>query len=397
MLKTLRNRVVQVALDHQKRQPKTIVFEAYQGSSYACSPRALYEYMQKDPRFDEYCFVWALRHPEKYKFLLDNKNTSIVEFRSFAYYLTYARAEFWIVNGWLPEMLHKKPGQIMLQCWHGTPLKKMRNDIPVDSEALPHNHEEMRKKDEIDTLRYDYFISPSRFATEKFTSAFRLRELGREDIVLETGYPRNDFLHIFTEEDVKNSKRRLGIPEDKKTLLYAPTWRDDQRDENGFTYKLDVDFELLREKLADDYVILFRAHYNVMNGFDFEKYKDFIFNVSEVDDINDLYIISDVLVTDYSSSMFDYANLGRPMVFFMYDLERYQNKLRGFYFDVNELPGDIVQTEDGVIVALNDLTEYQQKYAEKYDAFCKKFTYLDDGHASRRVIDDVFFGGDSNA
>ena len=102
------------------------------------------------------------------------------------------------------------------------------------------------------------------------------------------------------------------------------------------------------------YTVLFRAHYLIANAFDFERFGDFVIDVSQVNDINDLYVISDVLVTDYSSVFFDYANLRRPIIFYMYDLDRYANDIRGFYLGLDELPGPIVQTEDELVVRLND-------------------------------------------
>src|SRR5690606_15469637 len=143
-----------------------------------------------------------------------------------------------------------------------------------------------------------------------------------------------------------------------------------------------TDFDYLRKELSDEWVILFRPHYFIANAFDFRKYKGFIHDVSEVEDINELYLISDVLMTDYSSVFFDYANLKRPMIFYMYDLEHYAKDLRGFYFDLKELPGDIVKSEKEIVGILNDLGGYQNKYRGQYEMFSDKFNYLDDGRAA---------------
>ena len=110
-------------------------------------------------------------------------------------------------------------------------------------------------------------------------------------------------------------------------------------------------------------MILFRAHYFIANSFDFEKYGDFIYDVSKIDDINELYIISDILITDYSSVFFDYANLKRPIIFYMYDLDHYEKELRGFYVDLEELPGDIVKRKD-IVDILNNIKGYKAKYKE---------------------------------
>jgi CDP-glycerol glycerophosphotransferase len=183
------------------------------------------------------------------------------------------------------------------------------------------------------------------------------------------------------------------VPEGKKAILYAPTWRDDQHvSGKGYTLSLPVDFEKLRRELGDDHVILFRAHYFVANEFDFERYAGFVVDVSGVSDINDLYVASDLLVTDYSSVFFDYANLERPIVFYMYDLEAYATELRGFYLDLDELPGPIVQTEDELVAAIRSADTPDPELVERYHRFNERFTYLDDGHASERVIERVIIG-----
>ncbi len=156
----------------------------------------------------------------------------------------------------------------------------------------------------------------------------------------------------------------------------------------GYTYKTEVDFDKLRQALGDEYIILFRAHYLVANSFDFDKYKGFVYNVSKVNDINHLYVISDLLVTDYSSVFFDYGNLKRPEIFYMYDLDAYGSEIRGFYIDLDELPGPIVKTEDELIKAIKN-AKSDRSFDAKYEAFNAKFNYLDDGKAAQRVTDAI--------
>ena len=181
----------------------------------------------------------------------------------------------------------------------------------------------------------------------------------------------------------------------KKIILYAPTYRANQHETGlGYTYKEEVDFDKLRANIGDEYIILFRPHYFVANAFDFEKYAGFVYNVSDVDDVNDLYIISDILITDYSSVFFDYANLKRPIIFYMYDLEHYRDESNGFYFDVEkELPGRIIRTDDSLIEEILRITK-EFKYDEKYKKFNETFNYLDDGKASKRVVEKIIKTGD---
>ena len=371
---------------------KVILFETFGGRNYSCSPKAIYEQMLKMNEFSDYQFVWAFVEPEKHNIKQDDR-TKVVVSKSKEYYKYCAMAKYWIVNSIMPEHVSKKPKQIYVQCWHGTPLKKLRCDIEVTGSVL-NTIEEIRKRNDIDAKRFDYFISPSKFCTEKFISAFNLKNLGKENILIEKGYPRNDFLFNYTEKYVNDLKEKLGIPGGKKVILYAPTFRDNQHESGlGYTYSLNIDFDKLRDKLEKDYVIIFRTHYFVSNSFDFNKYSGFIFNMSNHDDVNDCYVLSDIIITDYSSVFFDFANLKRPMLFYMYDLEEYKEQLRGFYFDIEEtLPGPIVKTQQELEQEILNIDNYMEKYKEKYEAFNKKFNYLDGDNCSKKVIDAIFKG-----
>lgn len=383
---------------------KLIIFESYRGRSYACSPKVIYEEMLKDERFKDYTFVWAFKDPKKYEYMFTQKcphcgigndslkNAIIIKYGSQKYFEYYSKAKYWITNSRLPEHIVKKPDQVYVQCWHGTPLKRLGGDIIAETKSALASKKEIMKEYSLEGDKISYMLSPSKFSSEKFSTAFDLKNLGKENVIIEEGYPRNDFLFNYKKDDIKRIKEELNIPANKKIILYAPTYRDDQHKSGlGYTYKTEVDFDYLKEKLEDDYVILFRAHYFIANSFDFEKYGDFIYDVSKIDDINELYIISDILITDYSSVFFDYANLKRPIIFYMYDLDHYEKELRGFYVDLEELPGDIVKKEKDIVDILNNIKGYKAKYKEKYKKFNQKFNYLDDGKAAKRVINQIFF------
>lgn len=369
---------------------KKIVFESFMGRTYSDSQKAMYKAMLEDEYFKDFKFIWAFKNPEEHM-ELENENTHVIKYGSKEFYKEMAEAKYWITNSRLPDYLIKRAGQVYIQCWHGTPLKRLGFDIEVEGGNALNTIKEIRYKYETDAKRYDYMLSPSRFCTEKLTSAFNLKELNKENIMVELGYPRNDFLFNHTKEYVDNLKESLGIPKDKKVILYAPTWRDNQHTSGvGYTYDLNIDFDRLKEKISDKYVIIFRTHYFVSNSFDFEKYKGFIFNMSNHDDVNDCYVLSDILITDYSSVFFDYANLKRPELFYMYDLEEYQGKLRDFYFGLDELPGPILKTQDELESAILNIDGITKEYSEKYKAFNDKFNYLDSGNCSKKVIDKIF-------
>ena len=364
-----------------------IIFHTFNGKAYSDTTKAIYKYMQEHNEYDDYKYIWAFKDPEKYKYLENNKNTKVVKSNSKEFEECLKKAKYWIFNYRAGDHQYPKKNQVFVQCWHGTPLKKLGYDLKGTHNAM-NSEEEIHKKYKVDAKKFKYIISPSKFASEKFISAWNLEKTNMTNKVLEKGYPRNDFLYNFKEDDVKRIKQELNIPDDKKVILYAPTWRDDQHQAGiGYTYKTEVDFDILQKNLEQEYVLLFRAHYLVANSFEFDKYKGFIYNVSEVDDINELYIISDILVTDYSSVFFDYANLKRPMLFYMYDFEKYKDDLRGFYIDLEELPGKITKTEADLVEAIKETNNFE--YNDKYKKFNEKYNYLDDGQATQRVVEEI--------
>lgn len=378
-----------------KTDDKLICFKSFSGKSYSCSPKAIYEYMLTQDKYKDYKFVWAFREPDKYRFLENNRNTKVIHNKGRAYYKVMASSKYWIHNYRIADHIYPKDDQIYVQCWHGTPLKRLGYDIEKFDNAL-NTIEELRFKYKVDAKKFRYFISPSAFASKKFVSAWNLKAIGKENSIIEQGYPRNDRLFHYSSDDVLNIKSKLGIENtNKKVILYAPTWRDNQHDSSvGYTYKTEIDFDNLQKAVGDDCIILFRAHYLVANCFDFEKYNGFIYNVSKYDEINDLYIVSDALLTDYSSVFFDYANLKKPMIFYMYDFDAYKNEIRDFYIDIDELPGPIITSRDEQqlvqeIRSLRDMDAYNKKYGRKYAEFHNKYNYLDDGNAAKRVIEEI--------
>jgi len=372
-----------------KVDDKTIFFESFGGASASCSPKAIYNYLIENKDYKDYKFIWAFKNPKKDHLIKRNKNLTIVKSKSKDYYKYLSKSKYWIVNSLLDLSVIKKKNQIYVQCWHGTPLKKLRCDITVTGSVL-NTKEEVIKRNNLDVAKIDYFISPSKYSTEKFTSAFNLKNLNKENIIIEKGYPRNDKLINYTQNDINDIREKLNIKTKKKIILYAPTFRDDEHKSGlGYTYKLNIDFDKLKKELGKDYVILFRAHYFIANSFDFNKYKDFVYNVSDYDDINDLYIISDLLITDYSSVFFDYAILKRPILFYMYDYKNYKTKLRDFYLDLKELPGPIIEKQEDLVKDIKQIDKVFNKYKEYYQTFNKKFNPYEDGKSSIRVVKEI--------
>jgi CDP-glycerol glycerophosphotransferase len=406
-------------------QPDLVIFECYAGRGYTCSPRAIYQAMLADERFADFEFVWAFRGtlsralrrqlelPEAGAEFVESPvadaldlervmgeeaiaelaHARLVRYGTRDYYEAHARAKYWVGNYILPTHMIPREGQYYLQTWHGTPLKRLGCDLGAGITNATFEVDEIHARYTNEGNRLSYLISPSPFATEKLSTAFDLNRPEVSGKVLEVGYPRNDFLHEASATDVARIKRRLGVPVDKKVLLYCPTFRDDQHAARvGYVYEAQVDFDRLQAELGEEYLILFRAHYLVASEFDFKRYRGFVIDVSDINDINDLYVVSDLLITDYSSVFFDFTNLGRPIVFYMYDLERYAEDLRGFYLDLVELPGPIVRDETSLIAALKELSAPSSEQRARLREFSERFNPLDDGRAADRTIGRLFLG-----
>jgi CDP-glycerol glycerophosphotransferase len=234
-------------------------------------------------------------------------------------------------------------------------------------------------------------LSPSPYTSQHLTSAFG-RTAERQHLVIEEGYPRNDAIITTLQsprslEIAEALKRRLGVPLNKKVLLYAPTWRDDLYQTGlGYTQDVLLDLELLHRELEADWVILVRTHYYIANRLNIEQWQGFVYDVSRVEDVNELYIMADALLTDYSSVFFDYANTSRPLLFFWPDLEHYASEVRGFYLDPAGLPGPKCHTSKEVASALNSIDDWYTHYGRAYEAFQQQFCAKDDGSATERVI-----------
>ena len=211
-------------VEKEEINPKKVIFEAYMGKKYACSPKALYQAMCRDPQYQDWELIWAFREPEKYREMEQEPHTKVVRYRSGEYYRAYASAKFWVTNSRLPRELQPKEGQEYIQCWHGTPLKRLGYDLDHYAEKNGSLREVQENYLE-ETKRVTHMPSPSEFYSEKIASAFHLKEEGKEQVLLEMGYPRNDDLVKFSDMDCEKARQELRIPKGKKVILYAPGGR----------------------------------------------------------------------------------------------------------------------------------------------------------------------------
>lgn len=347
------------------------VFDAYWASQFSSNEKAMYEYLQENhPNMKS---VWFLKDTS----IPISGNGKKVREKSFAYYWTLARAKFLVQNANFPQEYVKRRGQIEVETLHGTFMKTMGFDEPHFTTATRNVKTRFAERN----LRWDYIVSPSKFMD---FSPFVFRTNAR---VIKSGFPRNDVLVQGNNvQNIERLKLKLGIPAGNEVVLYAPTFRN----QGGFDFQLDIEKYLA--KLGDRQTLVVRLHYFVAKEIDFSQYGDRIINASEYPVIEDLYLVSDVLVTDYSSVMFDYAVLNRPMVFFAYDLEWYLSPLnRGTYLEYEKiLPGPIVKTSDDLIDVLSDIEALKQRYSDNLAVFRDEFvTYGRQGDAAKTVVERI--------
>lgn len=356
-----------------------IVFESGVGKQYADSPRNIYEDIVE--RQLNYKKVWINNSNVRFS----DPNTLKIKRLSPEYYYYLARAGFWINNQNFPSYLKKRKGTTYIQTWHGTPLKKMLFDI----ENIQGRTEGYLERVYDAIKNWDYLISPSPYSSAAFKSAFHYK-----GEILEIGYPRNDiFFKKGIEQISSKVRQKLNLPNDKKVILYAPTFRDNLTEGNNkFKFNLNMDLKALNDQLGDQYILLMRMHVVISKGLELpEDMKEFVYNVSSYPDIQELLLISDILMTDYSSVMFDFANTQKPMLFFTYDLEEYKNDIRGFYMDFEEeAPGPLLFNTDDIINAVKNINRVEKEYKKKYEKFRMKYCPLEDGNATKRLVQRFF-------
>lgn len=347
-----------------------VLFESHMGKQYSDSPKYIYEQLLQSGQ--KFKFIWSLQEPGQ----VDIPGSAIKVKRNSLKHLYYLnRAKYWVDNQGIAHLAKKKADQVYVQTWHGTPLKKMG----YDQKKLPAKNELTRLK--LQTEAWDYLISPNRYTSDILRRGFRY---GGE--ILETGYPRNDLL-IRQPEDVRRRvQQHFGLSNDKQVILFAPTFRD--WDPNSFQKVLD-DVQNLSKEIGENDVVLLRLHYLLSEKISQMELPANIINASTYQDIQELYLLADVLITDYSSVMFDFALLKRPIILYCYDLEEYITR-RGMYFDFAELaPGPVCQTIDEVLHYVNQ-PEALNAFSSDLERFVGEFGSLEDGQASAKVIEKVF-------
>lgn len=299
-----------------KPDDSLILFNSFGGKKYDDSPKEIFELMRKDSRFKDYKFVWAFHEPEKFNI----KDAENIKTDTLRYFITALKARCWITNSSIERGLSFKGKKTYyFNTWHGTPLKKMGTDISSDNKSFS-----MKGNSIVDTM-----MAQSDFEADIFSRVFGIDR----NKFLMCGLPRNDRLANYTVGERRNIREKLNIPQDKKVILYAPTFREYERDSKlNCVLKPPMNIKLWEDELKQEFCLLFRAHYEVGKVMQIEE-NDFIKNMTAYPSLDELMIASDILVSDYSSIIFDYCVMDKSVSLFCYDYDLYKEK-RGMYFDI---------------------------------------------------------------
>lgn len=348
-----------------KMDEKAILFSAL-SKNYTDSPRVIYEYLIAHPEFENYKFYWAIK--EDIQTIIPGKYL-IVKPDTIRYFITALKCKYWVTCVNIERNLKfKKKKCRYLNTWHGIPIKTVGNQA-VGRKDYNYSH-------------IDFFCISGDYEAKVYNNAFKINEKQ----LLKVGMPRNDSLYESTPEEVYSIKKKMMLPLDKKIILYAPTWRDSRDGGQSYSIKPPINIMKWKALLHKDYILLLRTHpyTNSLLGIDFD---DFVINCANYPSINDLLKISDLLISDYSATIFDFSILKKPIICFAYDLDEYI-KERGFSLDVrNEMPGGVCYNEDEVIgrVLKSDYT----KDLEAVNAFNKKYVQYG-GNATKNCVERLF-------
>lgn len=341
-----------------KENKKTILFVSFMGKNFNDSPKAIYDRMVSDPYFKDYTFIWAFKETDKYE--IQNKNTKVIKMDSFNYLKTALTASYWITNVNIERGLHfKKNYTKSVNTWHGIPLKKVGNDVAG--------------RNDFDFSDTTLFCYSGEYEYEIYKRAFNLNDKNLYKI----GMPRNDLILENDQKTIEEVKKKYHI-KDKKVILYAPTWREDPED-----LKL-MDLLEWEESLSKEYILLVKAH-GLAKDWKFRE-NSFVIDVSDYEETSELMLIADILITDYSSIMFDYSLLEKPIFIYLTDYEKYK-KERGVYFDLKASQLSVFESDSSLLAYIKDYDEEEEKIKSK--EFSQKFIEVREANSTQQIVERI--------
>lgn len=350
-----------------------IIYISHYGNRFGCNPQSIFNYIREEEK--DYKHIIVLNNQDAVRKLdISGPDVKFVRYQSIAFLKELATAKYWVVNANLPPALKPKASTVYLQTWHGAgAFKKFGMDLP---EKYANAKEEWMK----DTANWTKMLCSAESVRSIYANACHIPE----EIIHPIGLPRND---VFYKTDKINEaqlkfKEKYNILNEKKIILYAPTYRDEEEKNT-----IQFDFVDLENQIGDQYVFLLKLHPIVAAKSNGINENQFLRSFSNYEDIQELLIVADLLITDYSSVIFDFAITGKPIVFYSYDLEEYDQRTRGFYYPYKEwVPGPIVYTQNELINKVRDYENLYESQRERVLAFGENYNANTNGNSTEEAV-----------
>ncbi|EGQ2893293.1 glycosyltransferase [Staphylococcus pseudintermedius] len=363
-------------------KPHQILYQVRDGKSITDSPYAIFLGLNAHETFSNYQHIWVVDHPDTLVFYQEKfkvfQNVSFVIKESNEYLKALTESKFLINNATFPAYFTKKPQQIYINTWHGTPLKHMGFDVKNNLKGSQNTMKNF--------LASDYMISPNAHTTNIFKHAFKLDGLYSGEI-LEIGYPRIDLTINTTANEAREYLAEHLNLKKNPIILYCPTWRGKNvNDPENSLLNVFEEIKLLNQKLPHQ--VLVKVHPFVYSkAKEMPELKPYL--VPDFLDTNQLMPAVDLMITDYSSIFFDFLVTDKPIVFYVPDLDKYQNE-RGVYIDLCALPGPVADNIQDVITLVSNESYKDADVQEKYAKFKHNFVNYENGSVTERLIESVF-------
>ena len=362
----LRSRAMRREQERRGIDPRKVVFSSFRATTYSDNPKCISE------RLHELCpdaeIVWLFREPEKKRAIVpDYVRVASADFESAKVELATAR--IWVDNfSKAPYLYLNREKQVYLNTWHGDrAFKKIGYDVA--------EKQDYRLEQDCHAM-----IAGSDFGEGMMRSAFAFK-----GDLIKSGCPRNDRLVNYRQEEADAIRARLGIAPDVHLLLYAPTFRDTIANEKAQRATMDLKrtVQALERRTGGKWLCLFRAHYLALMGLDLSEVKDLLIDMTHYEDMSDLLLISDALLTDYSSCAMDFCLLGRPIYLFQSDIEEYTTKDRAMYYDMKETPFFVAHDQAELERLIETVDADMAK--ENCRQICDYYQFCETGHATEDV------------
>lgn len=353
---------------------KKVFFMSTMGKSYSCNPKYLYEEMLRDKRFNSYFFIWCFKKPEEIQELPLKNNLMVKKgnYIKYFYYLLTSQIIIYNCGGISYAPIRKK--QLLIETWHGSPFKKGGLTQSNKSDAS-------KKGVVMACMDIKLFLTHSKHQTE-----FAIRNsFGYRGEILECGCPRNDIFFNYTCDDVIRIRRKIFVNKDMKLVLYAPTFRGTEHKATNLTSNYEVINpkqvkSALSAKYGTEWIFATRGH---QYGGDL-KLEGADLDLSFYPDMQELLLVADVLITDYSSSIWDFALTKKPSYLFVPDVECFENNERGFFTPIDTWPGTIAKSNEELVIRIHDYS--QEDYETKIEHFLKESQSYENGTACKQVL-----------